>query len=561
MFVVFEGIDGGGKTTLSNLVAALLRERGLVVEHVREGGKFASAVTQAMRELGRDARNLALTPRAELLLYLTREVQLAEEATRPALRRADVVIADRYMYTAETLAVAGRGMLPDEVGGLVAAAANGLWPELVVLVDVDRHVARARRRVSKLVTPDAKAPSRKGLAGTALQHRLREGYRALAARDPDRWLVVDNTEADLQQMAIALAEVIVAGRADGVPAARGRMAHPPMPAALHGDDLERTRTALLAWIDRRSAREPGLAAYFLGGLDGPDFDARRRALALRAPAVVGDGLRWLADAPAWELRHQLATLAPEQIARSLAGPAGAHADAPALLEMLIALAPAGVASALAGRDDAPAWALRELLPTDHAARSVCGVPGDLAWALRDRWLAERGGLESIAVSADVATATLACKSVESVGDDRAWAIRRRLRELAPVAALDSTYLLEDERAWKWRERSIERAPKIVMRTIGLSVDPRAWALRERAIALCEETLDSLIGLDTAQAWKLREGARDRWPASAVKSLGPLGATERGGQFVTGALAHAPHDVALWRHALIVAGGGAETTRW
>jgi len=84
-----------------------------------------------MRELGRDARNLALTPRAELMLYLTREVQLLEEATRPALARADVVIADRYVYTAETLAVHGRGMSPHEVTPVVTAAANGLVPDLV----------------------------------------------------------------------------------------------------------------------------------------------------------------------------------------------------------------------------------------------------------------------------------------------------------------------------------------------------------------------------------------------------------------------------------------------
>ena len=88
---------------------------GLVVEHVREGGLFASSVTQALRELGRDSRNLALTPRAELMLYLTREVQLLDEATRPALERADIVIADRFVATAEVLAVYGRGLPAAEV--------------------------------------------------------------------------------------------------------------------------------------------------------------------------------------------------------------------------------------------------------------------------------------------------------------------------------------------------------------------------------------------------------------------------------------------------------------
>ena len=110
MFVVF----GSGKTTISNRVAQELRERGLIVEHLREGGSFASSVTQGIRDFCRDARNLALVPRAELLLYVAREAQLLEEALIPARKRADIVIADRYFYTAEVLARAGRN-LPEEV--------------------------------------------------------------------------------------------------------------------------------------------------------------------------------------------------------------------------------------------------------------------------------------------------------------------------------------------------------------------------------------------------------------------------------------------------------------
>src|SRR5205823_2442033 len=115
LFVVFEGIDGSGKTTISNQVAKRLRDRGLVVEHAREGGAFASSVTQGIRDFCRDARNLALVPRAELLLYAAREVQLLEEVIAPARTRADVVIADRYFYTAEVLARAGRGLSEGEV--------------------------------------------------------------------------------------------------------------------------------------------------------------------------------------------------------------------------------------------------------------------------------------------------------------------------------------------------------------------------------------------------------------------------------------------------------------
>src|SRR5215471_13431856 len=184
MFVVFEGIDGSGKTTISNLVATALRERGLVVEHVREGGAFASGVTQRIRDFCRDARNLALTPRAEFLMYVARDVQLREEVLVPALRRADVVIADRYLYTAEVLARAGRGLPDAALLPVVASAADGVWPELAVLIDVDPSVARGRRKVAKILSPDARPSSRKGLAGSGMQVRLREEYQAIAAREP-----------------------------------------------------------------------------------------------------------------------------------------------------------------------------------------------------------------------------------------------------------------------------------------------------------------------------------------------------------------------------------------
>ena len=187
---------------------------------MREGGTFASTVTQAIRELGRDALNLNLSPRAELMIYLAREVQLVDEATAPALARADVVIADRFFYTAELLAIAGRGLPAAEVAPCVAAAARGLQPDLVVVVDVDPLVARARRRVSKIGTVDVRPPSRKGLAGVGLQYRLREGYRARAARERERWIVVENTEADLATLTDALIAAIGELRTGGIAAAQ-----------------------------------------------------------------------------------------------------------------------------------------------------------------------------------------------------------------------------------------------------------------------------------------------------------------------------------------------------
>jgi dTMP kinase len=68
MFVVFEGIDGSGKTTLSNCVSQALSERGIRVNHVRAGGKFGSPIVEALRALTRDSKNLGLLPEVEFLL-------------------------------------------------------------------------------------------------------------------------------------------------------------------------------------------------------------------------------------------------------------------------------------------------------------------------------------------------------------------------------------------------------------------------------------------------------------------------------------------------------------
>ena len=85
MFVAFEGIDGSGKTTISNLVAEQLTGRGLSVAHMRSKGRFASSVSEAIRTLARDSTHVELVPETEFLLYLAREVQLIHERLRPAL--------------------------------------------------------------------------------------------------------------------------------------------------------------------------------------------------------------------------------------------------------------------------------------------------------------------------------------------------------------------------------------------------------------------------------------------------------------------------------------------
>ena len=556
MFVVFEGIDGSGKTTLSNQVAKTLRREGLSVEHVREGGEFGSVVVQAMRELSRDQRNLALGPRAELLLFAARDAQLLEETTRPALGRAEVVLADRYLYTAEVLASAGRGLPLEVIEPVLLAAAGGLVPDLVILLDTDPQIARARRRLAKILTPDPRPSSRKGLAGVGLAYRLRKGYRQIAARESDRWITIDNTEADVDQLVPHLARIIATAVRQGVPAARV-LAHserppPPaeaMPIATPSDALD----AFLDWVDRRLEHEPGIAAYFVGGLAGPQVDERRWALARRAPEAVAAGLWGLNDPVSWQLRLQLAPSMPRLIARSLGGPSLGTSQAHALRRELASKAPAEIAASLEARDDETSWELREelyQLAPDAVVASLKCLGSDRAWALRARWLAQGGGLPSAVEGYPGARA--AARAVLGLDDAAAWEWRKAALAEAPVAALASLSGLEGDRSWRWRQRYRDRAPKVIARTLDGMTGVEAWALRQALTPHCKETLDSIYGLNGDEAWRLRATGADLWPSAVVKSLGPLASTTEGRELVARQLGRNPGDLLLLKHAAAIA---------
>jgi dTMP kinase len=554
MFVVFEGIDGSGKTTLSNMVANRLRESGLAVKHLRADGKFASSVTEALRDLGRDARNLHLTREAEFFLYVARDVQLIAEVMKPALAETDVVIADRFLYTAEVLGRCGRHLPESLTAPVLQAAALGVVPDLVVLVDVDPSLARARRKTAKLVANDKRPPSRKGLAGVGLQHRVRRGYLELAARDPARWCVIDN-EGTLEDTMARLSVLVEDARKDGTPGAIARFkASAPRPngAAAPVRTPEQALSALLDWVDRRAEREPRTAAYLLGGFSGPGIDERRKALAERAPEVILAGLTGLGDDVSWELRDALVSEHPQAVARTLSG-LGPLPRAVAMREKLADRALPEVVNSL-GRlmDDAGSWALRERaferFP-DVLVGSLGGVIGERAWALRDRWFEKAPELSS-----SYEASRTAARSVASLPDEKAWKWRDKARLAAPVSALSSIGTLLDERSFRLREEFVERAPKVVMETLRRVDDPRAWALRALVVADCKEVIDSIHSMDSEQAWKMREEYQDVWPSTVAKSLGPLADGARGKALLLRQLEKYPQNLSLLKHAASVALG-------
>ena len=179
-FIVFEGGEASGKSTQS----ARLAER-LGAVHTREPG--GTAIGARLRELMLDARTTGLADRAEALLMAADRAQHVAEVVRPALAAGP--------RTSCPTATSGRRSRTRGTAGACRSTSCGasrpgrptdLWPDLVVFLGVPAEVAAARA---------AGAPDRLEAAGVPFHERVAEGYRALAAADPDRWVMVDGTDS------------------------------------------------------------------------------------------------------------------------------------------------------------------------------------------------------------------------------------------------------------------------------------------------------------------------------------------------------------------------------
>ncbi|MFD1324894.1 dTMP kinase [Micromonospora sonneratiae] len=212
LFVVFEGGEGGGKSTQVARLADALGNRGREVVVTREPG--ATDVGERIRGLvlgGATGPN-ALSPRAEALLYAADRAHHVATVVRPALTRGAVVISDRYVDSSLAYQGAGRTLPVDEVSWLSSWATGGLKPDLVVLLDVDPNVG-LRRVVDRGAGTDR-------LEGESLEfhERVRYAFLDLAAADPKRYLVLDASRpADEIATAVAgrLDEMLVDPTAEG----------------------------------------------------------------------------------------------------------------------------------------------------------------------------------------------------------------------------------------------------------------------------------------------------------------------------------------------------------
>lgn len=178
-FIVFEGVEGSGKGTQVRLAREFLESKGFEVVVTREPGgtELGERLRETLLEPGK-----VLDARAEALLFAAGRAQHAVSVIRPALEKGKVVICDRYIDSSLAYQGVGRGLGEHDVLTLSAWATQGLFPDLVILLDIDPEKGLARTGGS---------PDRFESEAEEFHVKVSDAYLRIADEHPERFVVVE----------------------------------------------------------------------------------------------------------------------------------------------------------------------------------------------------------------------------------------------------------------------------------------------------------------------------------------------------------------------------------
>ena len=195
-FITMEGVDGSGKTTQLQLTARYLLDCGYEVVTTREPG--GTKLAERIRNVVLDA-DAAVNPRTEVLLYLAARAEHVEKVIRPALEAGKIVLCDRFEDSTMVYQGFVRGVESDKVKALCGFAADGLQPDLTILLDAAPEALLQRRA-------DRGVKDRFEQEGLDFQKKVRAGFLLLANADPARVKKVnalqntDAVQAEIQKL-------------------------------------------------------------------------------------------------------------------------------------------------------------------------------------------------------------------------------------------------------------------------------------------------------------------------------------------------------------------------
>jgi dTMP kinase len=182
-FIVLEGGEGAGKSSVQRALGERLRADGIDVVLTREPG--GTPLGERIREVVLGDATLHAT--AELLLFEAARAQLVATVIAPAVERGATVLCDRFAASSIAYQSFGRGLARDMVEDANRIAAGGIEPDLTLLLDIDVHAGIARRAADGA---EAGAPNRFDAEAMDFHERVRAGFLTLARESPERWRII-----------------------------------------------------------------------------------------------------------------------------------------------------------------------------------------------------------------------------------------------------------------------------------------------------------------------------------------------------------------------------------
>lgn len=200
LFIVFEGPEGSGKTTILKTVEKYLKELELEFIATREPGGIS--ISEQIREVILNRDNVAMDGRTEALLYAAARRQHLVEKVIPALEQGKIVLCDRFVDSSLAYQGYARGLGMENVMKINEFAIDDYMPDLTILFDLDPEVGLRRIAENK-----DREVNRLDLEGLNFHRKVREAYHILAERYKERIRVIDAGKA-LEEVIVDVNNII-----------------------------------------------------------------------------------------------------------------------------------------------------------------------------------------------------------------------------------------------------------------------------------------------------------------------------------------------------------------